>query len=92
MPKVKLAENLRRNAPPIDWLWAAVLERKTRFKYDLRVLAEVAGVDYGTMRKYIRMSPWEWGEDARNRVCKELGVTPVKTVRFAPPEDWGLKK
>ena len=92
MPKVNLGANLRRNAPPIDWLWAAVLERKMRFGYDLKALAKVAGVEYDTMRRYITISPWEWTEDARNRVCNELGIQPVKTVRFAPPEDWGLAK
>ena len=92
MPKVNLGANLRRNAPPIDWLWAAMLERKMRFGYDLKTLAKVAGVEYDTMRRYITISPWEWTEDARNRVCNELGIQPVKTVRFAPPEDWGLAK
>lgn len=91
MPKVNLAQNLRQS-PPIDWLWAAVLERKARFKLDLKHLAKTAGVTYDTMRRYINMSPWEWGEDARNRVCKELGIQPVKTVRFLPPEDWGLSE
>lgn len=92
MPKVNLASNLRRNAPPIDWLWAAVLERKMRFGYDLKTLAKVAGVEYDTMRRYITTSPWEWGEDARDRVCKELGIQPIRTVKFAPPDDWGLAK
>ena len=76
-------------APPIDWLWAAILERKMRYHVDLKHLAQVAGVAYDTMRHYITISPWEWTEDARNRVCREFGLTPVKTVRVDPPREWG---
>ena len=80
----------KKKAPPIDWLWAAILERKMRYHVDLKQLAEVAGVSYDTMRRYITISPWEWMEGARNRVCKEFGLTPVKTVKgIDPPRDWG---
>lgn len=92
MPKVRLADSIRRNAPPIDWLWAAVLERKMVLGYDLKQLAGIAGVDYATMRRYITISPWEWGAEARTKVCKELGLKPIQTVQFAPGEDWGLLK
>lgn len=89
MPKVKMIDMERRKAPPIDWLWAAILERKMRYHIDLKHLAKTAGVAYDTMRRYITISPWDWEEEARNRVCKELGLIPVKTVRFDPPKDWG---
>lgn len=73
-----------KDPPPIDWLWAAVLERKTVLGYDLKTLAKVAGVTYDTMRKYIRKSPWTWTASARNAVCAELGVTATVSVQPTP--------
>lgn len=95
MPKTKLADYIsaqkRRDAPPIDWLWAAILERKMVLKIDLKQMAEIAGVSYETMRRYIGQSPWEWSADARTRVCKGFGLKPIQTVQPAPDEMWGLR-
>lgn len=83
MPKVKLFRFSAKDAPPIDWLWAAVLERKTVLGYDLKRLSEVAGVTYDTMRRYIRQSPWTWTPEARARVCAEFGIKPQVSVAMA---------
>lgn len=91
MPRVNLNYRSAKNAPPIDWLWAAVLERKMVLGYDLKQMAAVAGVDYNTMRHYIRKTPWEWANSARENICKAFGIVPQRTVQFAPPQDWGLK-
>ena len=94
MPKSKLADVIsakKRDAPPIDWLWAAVLERKMVLGYDLKQMAEVAGISYDTMRKWILKSPWEWSADARTRVCQAFGIKPIQTVQPAPDETWGLR-
>ena len=61
-------------APKIDWMWAAVLERKMVLGYDLQALADIAGVTYETMRHLIRQSPWEWKRDTRERLLKALGI------------------
>lgn len=74
MPKTKLASAFTAPPPPVDWLWAAVLERKTVLGYDLKMMARVAGVTYETMRRYIRQSPWTWEESARSAVLKEFGL------------------
>lgn len=63
-----------KTAPPIDWTWAAILERKTVLGYDLKEMARIANVPYDTMRRYIRMSPMEWKTNARERVLKEFGI------------------
>ena len=86
MPKVKLAEISRRGTPPIDWLWAAVLERKMVYHYDLREMAQIAGVSYETMRRYIKISPWEWGKTTREKMCKGLGIKLIETVDGSPIE------
>lgn len=94
MPKSKLADSIsakRRDAPPIDWLWAAILERKMVLNIELREMAEIAGISYPTMRQWIHKSPWEWSADARTRICKEFGLKPIQTVQPAPDETWGLR-
>ena len=94
MPKSKLADAIsakKQDAPPIDWLWAAILERKMVLRIDLKQMAEIAGVSYDTMRHWIQKSPWEWTADARTRVCKEFGLRPIQTVQPAPDEMWGLR-
>ena len=88
MPKVKLSERYSQKAPPIDWLWAAVLERKTRYGMDLKEMARIGGVTYETMRRLIRESPWTWGEDTRNKICAALDLRPVRSVEFVPPRGW----
>ena len=85
MPKSKLATSAKKaQMPPIDWLLAAVLERKMVYGYDLKEMAKVAGISYETMRHYIKVSPWQWAEKARNRVCEHFGIELVQTARFAP--------
>ena len=88
MPKVKLSRYADADIPPIDWLWAAVLERMRVYHYDLSDLAGIGGVHYDTMRDYIRNSPWTWPKEVRNRVCEALGIKPIQTVEGAPGEDW----
>ena len=65
---------LTRKAPPIDWLWAAVLERKAVYGLDLQELAQVAGVSYTMMRQYIRKSPLEWPRVVRERILSEFNL------------------
>ena len=92
MPKVKLAEYARKKAPPVDWLWAAVLERKMVMRMDLKTMAKLAGVPYERMRKLIGVTPWDWPKDAREKVCDAFGLRPIRSVEAAPPDGWeGLK-
>lgn len=84
MPRVKLEKYAQKKAPPIDWLWAAVLERKMVLGYDLKTMADVAHINYELMRRYIGKSPWEWPEAVRNDICAEFGIKVVRTVEGAP--------
>jgi len=78
MPKVKLTDTVRiAKAPPIDWLWAAILERKMQFGWDLTQMAGAAGTTYAWMRENIRRSPWEWNREARERLCKNMGISII---------------
>ena len=51
MPKINYIKQAQRKPPEIDWLWAAVLERKMVYGHDLKTLAGIAGVSYDTMRR-----------------------------------------
>ena len=74
MPRTKLGDAFAQKPPPIDWLWAAVLERMKVKKVNLKDLAKVAGCSYESMRRYINITPWNWPYTIRNSVCKELGL------------------
>ena len=74
MPKTKLDKFSKHEDPPIDWLWAAVLERMRVKKIDLKGLSKAAGCSYESMRRYINESPWNWPRGVREGVCKHLGV------------------
>lgn len=76
MPKVTLNKE---PPPPIDWLLAAMLERRTKKGISMKYLAERVGVSYGTMRKWSFRSPWEWPKWMREAACKELGITITET-------------
>ena len=85
MPNYKQKKITKKNAPPIDWLWAAVLERKMVYGLDLKIMSEICGVSYPTMRRYIGCSPWTWKPEARTKLCKALGITAIQSVRLSDP-------
>lgn len=70
--------------PKIDWLWAAVLERKMVFGYDLKDMANIAGVSYEKMRRFINMSPWTWPDNVRETVLQEFGIRVIREVEGQP--------
>lgn len=80
MPRVNLGKSA---PPPIDWLWAAVLERKAAYGLDLKQMATIAGVSYPMMRQYISRSPWSWPMTVRDKLCDHFGLN-YKT--FGPVE------
>ena len=75
MPSTKLGEKHSQKDPPIDWLHAAVLERKAVKGLSLKQMAKMAGISYDAMRQYIRVSPWNWPFVVRKNVCNGLGLT-----------------
>ena len=79
MPKTKLGEAFKPKDPPVDWLWAMVLERMKVKKVDLKKLAEVGECSYPYMRRLINESPWNWPRGIREKVCEYLGVNIIVT-------------
>ena len=82
MPTFKKKYNTS-TAPPIDWLWASILERQRVYGMDLHQMANIAGVEYGTMRKMINRSPWDWKKAPRDRICQYFGIK----ISVAPDTD-----
>ena len=88
MPRTKLEETIRQSSsPPIDWLRAAVLERQAVLGYDLKQMAAIGGISYESMRKYIRVSPWDWPPALREKICRKLGVKPIRGVAGMPLQE-----
>ena len=79
MPRTKLQEAFKPKDPPVDWLWAMVLERQKVKKADLKKLANVADISYPYMRRLINVSPWNWPRRVRESVCEYLGVNIIVT-------------
>lgn len=86
MPKVKRKYQTN-TAPEIDWLWAAILERQKVYGYDLKQMAEIAGVEYGNMRSMWRRTPWTWKKEPRDRVCRHFGIS----LNFIPVAKGGIE-
>lgn len=74
-------------APPIDWLWAAVLERQRVYGLSLEEMAKIAGVSYPVMRRYVNQSPWSWSRNARDKICSKFGIN----INVAPTENQNVE-
>ena len=80
MPRSCIKES-KTQYPPIDWLLAAILERKHTLKLDWRDIAFSCGVSYNSMRLLVsRKPPEEWPKDVRDKVCDYLGINVRRTV------------
>ena len=86
MPKTRLDAVARRD-PPIDWLWAAILERKMVRRIDLKQMAVIAGVSYDYMRRLIARPTAEWPSGALGKVLREFGIKLTPSVMGSTPND-----
>ena len=84
MPKTLLARNTK---PPIDWVLAAILERKVVYGYDLKKMASIANIPYERMRKYATRQTSEWSADALYRICREFNIKIVPVVDGKSPSE-----
>lgn len=73
MPRTKLDPP---KYPPLDWLKAAILERKRVSKMGWDELAEGAGITPECLRKLVSTKPTSaWNEYVRRAVCRKLGLS-----------------
>lgn len=82
MPKTLLSRTAK---PPIDWVLAAILERKVVYGYDLKKMASIANIPYERMRKYATRQTSEWSADALYRICREFNIKIVPVVGGKTP-------
>lgn len=81
MPRTRLTEKYSDpQRPPVDWLLAVYLERSKTLGYTLQQLAKIGGISYDSMKQWNRKSPWDWPPDLREKICRELGIKPVRGV------------
>lgn len=80
MPRVKLSKPRH---PPIDWLMAAILERKKVMGLTMADLAEAAHMSPESFRHLMADSTrtvMDWRPDIRNGVCRRLGINISTTI------------
>ena len=77
---------LERKAPPIDWIHAAILERRIAYGYDLHKMAAIAGVSYEYIRKFYNKRTSDWPQDALRNVCDAFGIKVIPVVDGSSPE------
>lgn len=75
MPRTKLQDKFCED--PIDWLKALMLYKvNAREGYNLKKLAEDAGIGYTNMRKLMAdVDTMDWGREQRRNVCRVLHIT-----------------
>lgn len=72
--------------PEIDWLLAAILERKMKTGMDWNVLAEKAHCTPAALRKMASSRHTDdWKPEIRRSVCRSLGIS-TKTLITAEVE------
>lgn len=80
MPKCKY---IPKKDPPIDWLMAAILERKDMKNLTFAELAIMTGLSESTVKAlFAKREPLKWTYDARQRVCKALEIPMSPEIRF----------
>ena len=72
MPRTNLSKS---KYPPINWLKAAILERKDVLNLTWEDIAKGAKIPVHSMRRYAtQVQPQEWPEDIRRNVLRMLGI------------------
>jgi len=72
--------------PPIDWVWACILERKATYGYDIKKMAAIGQVSYAYMRRIVNKPTSCWPTEVLNNVCREFGIKIVPVVNGESPE------
>lgn len=71
----KLRTNRPKN-PPVDWLKAAILERRVSMSVPNEVLCKAAMISEPYLRKLLTQKHTrDWPYDIKECICKELGIT-----------------
>lgn len=74
--------------PEINWLRAAIYDRKSALKLSWDQIGEAVGTTGGALRQlmYSTPDPWEWPHYTRKKVCRVLGLE-IKQFVVDSPDD-----
>ena len=76
--------------PEINWLRAAIIDRKSTLNFTWDELGEAVGMSGDALKHLMRNrpDPWEWKRSLRDKVCRVLGIE-IKQFVVGSPEDKG---
>ena len=72
--------------PEINWLRAAIIDRKNSLDYTWDELGEAVGTSGDALKHLIHSQPdpWEWKRTTREKVCHVLGIEIRQFVVGSP--------
>lgn len=73
--------------PEINWLRAAIIDRKNSLNYTWDDLGDAVGMSGDNLKHLMHNNPdpWEWKRTLRERVCRVLGIE-IKQFVVGSPE------
>lgn len=74
MPRTLLGEKYKREQPPVDNGWGAILVRKEQMGLSLKDIADQTGLNYGRLRRFWGLPPIEWNYDDLVRILDLMGL------------------
>ena len=85
MAKTKLNEPVY---PPVNWLRAAIYDRKSTLKLSWDEIGSAVGTTGGALRQLMHSTPdpWDWPRYTRQKVCRVLGIE-IRQFVAGSPED-----
>jgi len=88
MPKNGTKQKIEPVYPEINWLRAAILERKRTLHLSWNQIAEAVGTTGGALRQLMHSTPdpWDWPRYTLKKVCRVLGLE-IRQFVVGSPED-----
>lgn len=87
MPRTKFD-----NDPPIDWVLAAILERKLKRHMSYEELAKGTNISPEYLRKLVTSKHTnDWSPDIRNSVCRQLRIGIKSTLEMVTEDQKGMR-
>ena len=84
----KTGKKIEPTYPDVNWLRAAILDRKSTLHLSWNEIGEAVGTTGGALRQllYSTPDPWDWPNYTRQKVCRVLGLE-IRQFVVGSPED-----
>ena len=88
MPKMGAKPKIEPKYPEVNWLRAAIHDRKNMMKLTWDQLGEAVGTTGDALKHLMhnKPDPWDWPRYTRDKVCRVLGIQTNSYV-VGSPED-----